>query len=214
MCSSPSGRGARHDMPGADFGDRADCEHESSVAQRGVDQPVAAPIDGRNASAASSKANVWVARAATSSSSRSQRRLPSSLDRPVRLLIGRDSGYLAGSDGESPAKSAPNGSGTGLLPYQDATRAVPSCANSGRLAASAAGLPLASITTPAPRCPDCDCTVASSSSGETAVTPNRSAVARRQDSGSLPTTRAPSFISSAEVSSPTTRGRAQRSSRP
>ena len=38
--------GARHDMPGADFGGRADCEHESSVAQRGVDQPVAAPIDG------------------------------------------------------------------------------------------------------------------------------------------------------------------------
>jgi hypothetical protein len=38
-------RRVRHHMPGADFHGRPDAEHASSVAQRGVDQAVGAPVD-------------------------------------------------------------------------------------------------------------------------------------------------------------------------
>ena len=100
-------------------------------------------------------------------------------------------------------KSPPSGSDTSFAPYQDATRATPSCDSSPSAVRSASGLPDTSITSGTPAERPSDSSASGSSSGETASMPSPPAASRRHGWVSTASTRAPARCSNNAVNVPT-----------
>ena len=179
---------AGHDVEGANLGCRADLIHRRSlIPQCGVDEPFHAAVEGgegvgrllERERVRRDGGEVERPRA----SSAAVRRRRSIVQRPLRSAGIVDTCVLR-IVSRRRWNSAPSINATGLVPYHEATSAVPSWRSRRNPSSRARGLPDTSTTRATPSVAPSAASAAASSAGSTLSTPSDAAALRRHASGS------------------------------